>query len=141
MYSYRDPELTFIRRASASPRRSCFSFLSLSSSWSRPSILVASWVALLWAVATSCEGGEGCISMLNFTNYKDRAHIDLIKQTCKMLTSPPTWAMNRKAISRGAEWCKVQLPSTFHFEAKGPQTMTSISVKTPYYSPGFLPKI
>ena len=34
--------------------------------------------------------------------------------------------------SRGTEWCKFQLCSTFHFGVKGPQRMTSISIKTAY---------
>ena len=46
-----------------------------------------------------------------------------------------------KGISRGAEWRKFQLHSTFHFGVNGPQRMTSISAKTPYYSPWFLAKI
>ena len=46
-----------------------------------------------------------------------------------------------KSISRGAEWRKFQLYSTFHLGVKGPQRMTSISAKTPYYSPWFLAKI
>ena len=46
-----------------------------------------------------------------------------------------------KGISRGAEWHKIQLHSTFHFREKGAQTMTSILVKTPYYSPWFSAKI
>ena len=47
----------------------------------------------------------------------------------------------RKRISIGAEWSKFQLRSTFHFGVKGPQKMTSILVKTPYYSPWFLARI
>ena len=46
-----------------------------------------------------------------------------------------------KSISRGAEWRKFQLRSTFHFGVKAPQKMTSISAKTPYYSPWFLAEI
>ena len=46
-----------------------------------------------------------------------------------------------KGISRGAERCKFQLHSTFHCGVKGPQRMTSISVKMPYYSPWFSAKI
>ena len=36
---------------------------------------------------------------------------------------------------------KFQLHITFHFGVKGPQKITLISVKTPYYSPWFLAKI
>ena len=47
----------------------------------------------------------------------------------------------QKHISRGAERHKFQLHSTFHLGVKSPQRMTSISAKTPYYSPWFLAKI
>ena len=40
----------------------------------------------------------------------------------------------------GGGWRKFQLRSTFHFGVKGPQRMSSISVKTPYYSPWFSAK-
>ena len=46
----------------------------------------------------------------------------------------------QKRISRGAEWCKFQLHSTFRQGVNGPQRMSSISVKTPDYSLGFLPE-
>ena len=42
-----------------------------------------------------------------------------------------------KGISRGAEWCKFQLHSTFQRGVRGPQRMTSILVKMPDYSPWF----
>ena len=47
----------------------------------------------------------------------------------------------QKGISRGTERCKFQLRSTFHCGVKGLQKITSISVKTPYYSPWILAKI
>ena len=47
----------------------------------------------------------------------------------------------RKGISRGAEWRKFQLHSTFQRGVKRPQRMSRISVKTPYYSPWFSAKI
>ena len=43
-------------------------------------------------------------------------------------------------ISRETEWRKFQLCSTFHFAVKSGQRMSSISVKTPYYSPRFSAK-
>ena len=46
-----------------------------------------------------------------------------------------------KGISRGTEWRKFQLHSTFHCRVNGPQIMTSFSVNTPYYIHGFLPKL
>ena len=46
-----------------------------------------------------------------------------------------------KSISRGTKLSKFQLHSTFHCGVKGPQKITSISVKTTYYSPWFLAKI
>ena len=46
-----------------------------------------------------------------------------------------------KGHLKGSILCKFQLYSTFHFGVKGLQKITSISVKTPYYSPWFLAKI
>ena len=46
-----------------------------------------------------------------------------------------------KSSSRGTKWCKFQFHSTFRFGVKGPQRMSSFSVKTPYYSPWFLARI
>ena len=36
---------------------------------------------------------------------------------------------------------KFEVHSTFNFRVKGPQRMSSILVKTPYYSPWFLTRI
>ena len=51
--------------------------------------------------------------------------------------SPPGFLENsiyEKGISRGTEWHKFQLHSTFHCGVKGPQKISLISVKAPYYT-------
>ena len=63
-------------------------------------------------------------------------HLDRDKITQKRLTSDKNDSM-QKDIVRGAEWHKFQLHSTFQLGVKRTQTMTSISVKTPDYSPWF----
>ena len=60
-------------------------------------------------------------------------------QKLKILTSAKKDTM-QKHISRGAEWRKFQLQTTFQLGEKGAQKMTSISVKTPDYSPWFSAK-
>ena len=102
---------------------------------SRMSVLSTAITSCVSAFTASAGGGlqshKYCIS--NVSNFS------VFGQKLKNLVLAKHYIIG-KGISRGAEWCKFQLRSTFHFGVKGPQRKSSISVKMPYYSPWFSAK-